>query len=824
MIPGFGKFRAVVLLGLAVVAMMAAGAGQAADTSRTVAVIERTDIELSGLTNLRELLLGREFYNSFGLHRPLVLGTGRAAFLVDGRPVSGLDLTMFPLSAVERIEIRDEGAARHGGHAIAGTVDIVLRSDYDGAEISAGAARPTQPGGDSESGGAVWGGALGRGHVVIGVDHAQRQEIRDADRDYSRAKWTPGGSFADTQGVSIGGNTLFIAPTDGTDAIARSFGACDENVYTGVLTHTAGEGCGFAYADIKWQGDDPNTDYVRRRRDGLFLNADHPLGDDAEVYVDARVAQGETAFRYAPSTGPFDFTPSDDLRERLIADVPELNSGNFPDDLRVYHRFVGHGNRDWRTELTEHDLTAGLRGAVGGGLGYDAHLRYWRRDSVEKGDTFVSETRIRDAIERGDYDLENPLSTAPRHLEAIRATGLRLTHDTEEERLAARATLNGAALALPGGEIRWTAGVEFADQDWRDIYDYRDSENRFHEATDVLGTASNSSVGQRQRWSALAEASIPLHDGWDATLAGRRDDYDDVGEAFAWRAASRYRVNDSLAFRASWDKGARAPNLSDMHRLESLSYPVIADPLRPGSASFQVESVSRGNPSLKPDDAESVSIGAAASFGPFSLGVDWFAIELSDLPAQMSAQSIVDLDAAGNLPAGARVIREGGLITEIVNPVVQTGETEVAGVELRAGAAWETGLADLAFDVRALRTTRHEERVASLRQAGDYPRDRVHASLRVSRDGVTARWSLHAVSGYRNDNDSGRYEAWMGHDFAVRWRGAFGVERLNVAGGVLNIGNEGPSTDSAGLYDPALTLDSVLGRTIFVNAALSFGG
>ena len=173
------------------------------------------------------------------------------------------------------------------------------------------------------------------------------------------------------------------------------------------------------------------------------------------------------------------------------------------------HRFVGHGNRDWRTDLEEYDLTLGVRGRLGDGLGYDTHVRYYRHEAVERGDTFVSQSAVRAAIASGDYDIENPLSTTTRHLEAIRKTGLRLTHDTVTDHGTARAALDGAAFALPGGDVRWTAGLEIADEDWRDIYDYRDSGNRFHEAADVLGSADNSSAGERRRWSALADASMP---------------------------------------------------------------------------------------------------------------------------------------------------------------------------------------------------------------------------------------------------------------------------------------------------------------------------
>ena len=416
-----------------------------AGAARFLAVIDRSDIELSGMKNVSDLLLSRLDYNSFGLYRPFVLGSGRLAGLVNGRRVSDstFDLDTLPISAVERIEIlSDSAAALHGGHAIAGAVNIVLRRDYEGVEVQVGAERPSEAGGDAEHGSALWGGALGDGRLVIVADVFRRQEIRNADRDYSRASWTPGGSFADTAGVSTGGNTVFV-PIDG-GTIARSLGDCQGSAYTGELTepqNVLGTGCGFAWAEIAWGTE-------RHDRESLLLNLDHPLGENAELYVDARVAQGDTAFRYAPSVGTFSFTPSEALRQELLRD-PEVDA--LPETLYVAHRFVGHGNRDWHTDLEEHDLTLGVQGRFAGGIGYDAHLRYYLHDAVETGDTFVSASAIQRAVEEERYDVESPLSMDPTHLAAVRETGLRLTRDQVTDHKTARATFDGAAFEIGGG-------------------------------------------------------------------------------------------------------------------------------------------------------------------------------------------------------------------------------------------------------------------------------------------------------------------------------------------------------------------------------------
>ena len=791
-----------------------------------LAVLERADIELSGLTNLWDLLQGRVGFNSFGLFRPFALGSSRVAILVNGRRVSDstFDLRTVPISAVERIEILgDSAAALHGGNAIAGAVNIVLARGHEGADFRASAYLPSGDGGDTTHGSALWGSALGGGHLVAGVDVLRRQEIRRADRDHSRASWTAGGSFADSVGVSAGGNTLFIPSGEGA-SIARPLGDCRGSAYTGVLTRpygVPGAGCGFAWADVAWAeiGSIPVSRY---ERGSAFVNFDQPLAEDTDLYLDARVAQGDTAFRYAPSVGEFEFNPSQALRETLLDD-PDIDA--VPETISVVHRFVGHGNRDWLTDLEEYDLTVGLKGRFGKGLGYDAHVRYYRHDTLETGNTFVSESAVQQAIDAGHYDLENPLSSDPVHRAAIRETGLELKREEVTEHRTLRASVNGAAFSVPGGAVRWAGGAEAAHEDRREVYDYRDVADASYDPVDVLGSAGNSFSGRRRRWSLFTEVSVPLSADWELVLAGRRDDHDDVGETFSHQVASRFRLNEALALRGSWSGGSRTPSLYAMHLQDALDYPRVCDtkthtgPLE-DCHRFQPERVSGGNPRLRPDDAESLTFGAVVSLGPFSVSADWFRLRLSDTPARLSAQSVIDLEVEGRLPPGAEVVRRGGLIEQIRSPLINSGETDVDGIDLRAGAEWKTDWADVAFAAYWSTLTRAETRVAGEVQPGDYPRNRFHARLSAGRNGFTASWSVLGKSSYWNTLRSGRYESWTGHDITLRWRDPFGWDGVDLTGGILNVGDRGPSSANPGDEDE--TLDSVTGRTFFVSAKVSF--
>ena len=275
--PPYGRrtpalFRLAAAVAIAAAVFVAPSQGTAADKEasvashvrqaavasvRPVAVIDREDIALSGMRTVSDLLFSRQRFNSFGLHRVLFLGS-RVAYLVDGRRISDstLDLSTLPISAVERIEILSgSAAALHGGHAIAGAINIVLRRDTEGVEASAFAARPTDAGGDTEQVSALWGGTVGYGHMTFAVDVFRREEIPDAAREHSRAKWTRGGRFADASGVSVGGNTVFIAtrsydengdvaathvPGVESSSIARALGNCPSGTYTGALAEPLG--------------------------------------------------------------------------------------------------------------------------------------------------------------------------------------------------------------------------------------------------------------------------------------------------------------------------------------------------------------------------------------------------------------------------------------------------------------------------------------------------------------------------------------------------------------------------------------------------------
>ncbi len=774
-----------------------------------VVVITREDIETSGLTTLDELLTDRANTNNFGLRQPLSLGY---QILVNGRhPVGSLDLV--PLSAVERIEaLRNGAAAMNDGVAIVGAINILLRHDYHGFEVATVGGLPQASGGQTGQASLLWGGGAGRGHLVVGVDTVHKGKITGAARDYSRPEWSEGGSFAETSGVSIGGNTVFFR--EGSRTVARALGNCSMELgYTGILSNPAsvdGEGCGFAWGNIAWNRERFNSKSV-------FANLDYPLEDGASVYINGRLAWADTAFRYAPSVGQF--TIPNPSAELLAA------AGAKEGPLTVSHRFLGHGNRDWTEDYDEHDVTFGLRGKFHQNVSWDLSVNRYRRTEREDGSSFVSESLAIQAIEAGDYDLTNPQSTDPNHQAAVDRMALDMKRDEVIDITAVKAALQGPGFTLPGGNLQWMVGFEVDNQKRKDIMKHRDRDGRIYPLEDVLGSGGISYEGERSRQSGFAEVQFPPLPDWTILLAAQFDDHDDVDSTHAWTMASAWRVSGGLTLHGSFQKGSSPPSLGTLHSMDAVVYPRICDTKTHTDPAadcdvVQVKTIYGSNPDLEPSQSTTWGFGGITELGRFSLAADWFQIETADVPARVATQSIVDREARQG--SSVLVTRQNDVITEIQNPLVNTGESRVSGLSLSGHTDWDMGPVATDLDVHWNYITESESKVDGMVQPGDFPQHRIHATLGMSHGTMAAAWHTRAISGYNNDQETGKFDPWIGHDLTLEFRDVFDMEGLVLQAGVLNFTNRGPSVDSSNPTVADENLDSVRGRTFFLRSELSW--
>ena len=132
-----------------------------------------------------------------------IRGLGRSATLtlINGRRVASgggggafVDISLIPLSAIERVEVLTDGAsAIYGADAVAGVVNFILRDDYDGVESQIRAGTATEGRGSpkefqaSQTVGKAW----AAGNVMASYEYYRRNSLESNDRPFSEGADDP---------------------------------------------------------------------------------------------------------------------------------------------------------------------------------------------------------------------------------------------------------------------------------------------------------------------------------------------------------------------------------------------------------------------------------------------------------------------------------------------------------------------------------------------------------------------------------------------------------------------------------------------------------
>src|SRR5574337_1718380 len=131
------------------------------ETASPVTIIDRQNITSSGKPTLGDVVQQlpsiagaatnpQNNSNGGGVASPLTeggdgasrvslrgLGVSRTLVLIDGQRMINPDLNLVPQNMVQRIDVLAEGASTvYGSDAVGGVVNILLRHDFDGAEMS----------------------------------------------------------------------------------------------------------------------------------------------------------------------------------------------------------------------------------------------------------------------------------------------------------------------------------------------------------------------------------------------------------------------------------------------------------------------------------------------------------------------------------------------------------------------------------------------------------------------------------------------------------------------------------------------------------------
>ena len=166
--------------------------------------------------------------NSVGIASISLRGFGpnRSLVLVDGKrpvPINALmvtDINSIPSALIQRVETITGGAsAVYGADAVGGVTNFILRDDFEGIEVDSSYSTSDEGGGEESRISAVFGSNFsdGRGNVALGVEHYNREQVNEIDRDAYTDRYADpnaAGTFIFLQGINHY-NCLFNCPSAG---------------------------------------------------------------------------------------------------------------------------------------------------------------------------------------------------------------------------------------------------------------------------------------------------------------------------------------------------------------------------------------------------------------------------------------------------------------------------------------------------------------------------------------------------------------------------------------------------------------------------------
>lgn len=383
-----------------------------------------------------------------GSERTLVLTNGKrmVPFNYNGQ----VDVSTVPSALVERVDIVTGGAsAVYGSDAIAGAVNIILKDDFEGVDLSFNGSETADGDGNNNSLSLTFGSnfASDKGNAVMNVTWSERDAIMLGDRDLgllgidtssganyeeflagqapAPAPANCGGPYA----VASGGSTTAIPTRWGIVGVGASGAQFGED---GTLTRHA------PTADIDDGGcslhnfNPFNFYQTPMERWSATAMAHLELNDHAEVYGSATLTNTTVDTQVAPS-GTFGQSFWLPLNNPLIgaqarqymldaanANIGLLGSNNWIDtngngivdaaggDQTDYlntvmrRRTLELGARSERFDSDMWQLVAGVRGDITDSWNYDVSFQYGESNRVTVRDGYTNLTNIANALDSYD--------------------------------------------------------------------------------------------------------------------------------------------------------------------------------------------------------------------------------------------------------------------------------------------------------------------------------------------------------------------------------------------------------------------------------------
>lgn len=669
----------------------------AVETSASVQVLSREDIERSGATTALGILTDTVAISTdissassssgsfatgssgvamrgFSKVSTLILVNGRRIApygLADGAQENFTNLDAIAADSIERIEILKDGAsAIYGSDAIAGVINIILRKNYQGGQIKANY-RVSENFSDNRSRNvsAIYGfGDIEKNgfNTYVNVEAYKRDGYTTADLQNKYPEWhraTPGRSTWDAKSSYSPTGNYFISSTN----IVAAPG-CPATSIDPVTKQCM-------YDILQFAGQTTNSERL-----AVASNTSFKIGSSTNANFEVTYAKSTNDYIVAPSTTPS--TSGSSIWYNVNAGkivgpffYPKLPVGHaynpysVPTEIRARLTDTGNGFNFNSTESEQFRVMLALDGTIGN---YDWKSAFgYMSSNADKRTRATSAAGYTNAIVNGTYKFGQTNDRSV--LESM--FPVRNTYG-ESNITFLDATLTGELMKLPAGPVLFALGGDIR----RDEYQMSSSDNVLN--GEVVGIFGLQVKDARSQYALFGEATIPVVNKFELSAAVRADQTSGFDAHVSPKLGFRWDATDSLLLRGTASGGFRAPNIvesgdgrgrssvstgnNDLRRcpiattLNNLvqnsasatsSDKTLANAYRANDCSAGLPSFVASNSDLKPETSRSYTLGLV--FAPtkqWSVAMDYYNIERKD---EIGTRSVVDiLKGEASLPAG----------------------------------------------------------------------------------------------------------------------------------------------------------------------------
>jgi outer membrane receptor protein involved in Fe transport len=661
------------------------------------------------------------------------LGSNRSLLLINGHriPTQLQDLNIIPASAVERIEVLNDGSsAVYGSDAVAGVVNIITRSNYQGAEFGADYGISDRDDGQRKAFHAMFGQSTDKGSIMLGLNYNKSDAVSAANRAYSHDalyKYSTGyvihGGSSRTPNGRINlpvGNPVRTAL--GCSSVTRIAGAAgnkpsDYRCYKGTDA--------FNYQAVG------NYDQTPSERTGLFALGNYKLTDNVEAFVEA--FHNKTVSRTQIAPVPLD-TGTDGM---IIPSNQYYNPFGQEFSLATYHpgaannaqlrtRLSSLGNRKTDFSTTHDLLTTGFKGTFAdSSWNWFADISYGHIGQSAKLGNYIDYSRIASNFQcttapgAGNctpLDIFNIFD--PSAIAILNGAKLSTNSNFMYQMKSGEAGVSGSLFSLPAGDLAVAAGVSYRKEYVDQKVDHA-IESQIDSNLNITCSGPQSVCGAPQQGGfnvkeAYAELLVPIlkdqpfvH-SLNVDLGDRYSKYSNFGSTNNWKVAIEYKPIEDLLLRGTVSKVFRAPSVTNLFGGPASDSPTAVDPLHPNCAALgtcQITGIVTGsqyananlgtNLNLQPENGKSYDYGFV--YDPtwlpgLSVNADYYRIVLNNLivSGPGTAQTILDLcypdgkTATGPTCSLVRRDATGGGLRFVFETPFNSGNLETKGTDIGA--------------------------------------------------------------------------------------------------------------------------------------------